>query len=114
MVRTLIKELFSSTPSLNEKILVKGWVRTRRGNKNVSFIALNDGSTIRNLQIVITQDKFSAELISSITTGSSIGVIGTLVASQGAGQTIELQAEEVTVYGTCDPNQYPLQKRTLA
>ena len=111
MVRTLIKELFSSTPSLNEKILVKGWVRTRRGNKNVSFIALNDGSTIRNLQIVITQDKFSAELISSITTGSSIGVIGTLVASQGAGQTIELQAEEVTVYGTCDPNQYPLQKK---
>lgn len=111
MERILIKELFSSNNKIGKEVLVKGWVRTRRGNKNVSFVALNDGSTIKSLQIVIPSDKFSSELISSITTGASLSVEGLLVESQGAGQSIELQAKKVEVYGTCDPNEYPLQKK---
>ncbi len=110
MVRTLIKDVFKA-PKIDSKILVKGWVRTRRGNKNVSFVALNDGSTIHNLQIVVPSDKFPAELISNITTGASLAVEGTLVSSQGAGQQVEVQADKIDIYGTCDPNTYPLQKK---
>lgn len=111
MLRTLIKDLLGNESHVDEKILVKGWVRTRRGNKNISFVALNDGSTIHNLQIVIATEKFAPELISQITTGASLGVEGFLVASQGAGQSFELQAERITIYGTCDPVKYPLQKK---
>lgn len=110
MKRTLIKEVFA-TPQIGDKILVKGWVRTRRGNKNVSFVALNDGSTIHNLQIVIDNARIDASLLGQITTGASIAAEGTLVASQGGGQAIEMQAEEIHLYGTCDPNVYPLQKK---
>lgn len=110
MKRTSIKEVVSA-PQLNEKILVKGWVRTRRGNKTVSFVALNDGSTIHNLQLVIPSDKFSSDVISSITTGSSLAAEGILVESQGGGQSVELQVTDLTIYGTCDPNKYPLQKK---
>lgn len=110
MKRSMIKELIKS-PTLNQEVVVKGWVRTKRGNKSVSFIAINDGSCIQNIQIVADAEKFSSALISSITTGAAIGVKGTLVASQGAGQTIEVQAQEIEVYGTCDPNTYPLQKK---
>lgn len=106
----MIKEVFSE-PKLNEKILVKGWVRTRRGNKTVSFVALNDGSTIYNLQIVVSAEQFSAELVTTITTGTSLAVEGTLVASQGDGQSVEVQAENIIIYGACDPNKYPLQKK---
>lgn len=110
MKRSMIKELMSS-PTINEVVTVKGWVRTKRGNKSVSFIAINDGSSIHNLQVVADSEKFPASLISSITTGSAIGVTGLLVASQGAGQSIEVQADSIEVYGTCDPNTYPLQKK---
>ena len=106
----MIKELFDSAP-VDTQVCIKGWVRTRRGNKNVSFIAVNDGSTIHNLQVVAETGKFDDELMSKITTGASLCVVGKLVASQGAGQSIELQAAEITLYGTADPKEYPLQKK---
>lgn len=106
----MIKELFDNAP-VDTQVCIKGWVRTRRGNKNVSFIAVNDGSTIHNLQVVAETGKFDDELMSKITTGASLCVVGKLVASQGAGQSIELQAAEITLYGTADPKEYPLQKK---
>ncbi|MGL4332921.1 MAG: asparagine--tRNA ligase [Bacteroidales bacterium] len=90
---------------------VKGWVRTRRGNKHVSFIALNDGSTINNIQIVADVEKFGEEFLKPITTGASISVTGTLVESQGKGQCAEIQASEIVIYGSADPTTYPLQKK---
>ncbi|MCR5423561.1 MAG: asparagine--tRNA ligase [Bacteroidales bacterium] len=89
---------------------VKGWVRTKRGNKNVAFIALNDGSIIHNIQVVADPTKFEEEL-KRITTGACIGVSGKLVSSQGSGQAVEVQAESIVVYGEADPNTYPLQKK---
>ena len=88
----------------------KGWVRTRRGNKQVSFIALNDGSTINNVQIVVDLAIFPEESLKDITTGACISVNGELTASPGSGQAVEIQAREIEVLGTCD-NTYPLQKK---
>ncbi len=97
--------------SFGEEINVKGWVRTRRGNKNVGFVALNDGSTINNIQIVIDIAQFGEEFLKPITTGACINVNGRLVESQGQGQTVEIQATEVEIYGGADPTAYPLQKK---
>ncbi|MBR2368742.1 MAG: asparagine--tRNA ligase [Paludibacteraceae bacterium] len=94
-----------------EEIIVKGWVRTRRGNKNVSFIALNDGSTINNIQIVVDNANFDENELKKITTGACIGVTGTLVQSMGKGQSVEIQATSIEVYGEADPETYPLQKK---
>ncbi len=96
---------------IGQTVEVKGWVRSRRGNKYVQFVALNDGSTIRNLQIVFDMAKFTDEDMKQITTGSSLRVAGTLVESMGKGQTCEVQAAEFEVYGTADPDEYPLQKK---
>lgn len=96
---------------LDTEVSVKGWVRTRRGNKHVQFVALNDGSTIKNIQIVFDMTKFSDADLKLITTGSSIHVIGKLVESQGKGQSAEVQAEKLEVYGTADVETYPLQKK---
>jgi len=90
---------------------VKGWVRTRRGSKQVNFIALNDGSTINNIQIVIDIEKFGEEYLKPITTGACISVNGELVESLGQGQKAELHAREIEILGTADPNTYPLQKK---
>lgn len=90
---------------------VKGWVRTRRGSKQVNFIALNDGSTINNIQIVIDVEKFGEELLKPITTGACVSINGTLVESLGQGQKAELHATEVEVLGAADPTTYPLQKK---
>ncbi len=90
---------------------MKGWVRTRRGNKNVGFVALNDGSTINNIQIVIDIAQFGEEFLKPITTGACINVNGRLVESQGQGQTVEIQATEVEIFGGADPAVYPLQKK---
>jgi asparaginyl-tRNA synthetase len=90
---------------------VKGWVRTRRGGKQVCFIALNDGSTIRNVQVVATPERIGEEVLRSITTGTCISVVGTLVDSQGQGQQVEIQASAITLYGAADPATYPLQKK---
>ena len=113
MKRIEIKQLLSdSTQSLiNTTINVKGWVRTKRGNKNVAFIALNDGSTINNIQIVVDLANFNEDLLRRITTGACISVDGILVASQGAGQSVEIQAKDIVLYGEADPNTYPLQKK---
>ncbi len=89
---------------------VKGWVRTRRGSKAVYFIALNDGSTINNVQVVADADKFDEELVKQITTGACLSVTGELVQSVGAGQAVEIQAREITVLGTCGSD-YPMQKK---
>ena len=95
-------------------INVRGWVRSRRGNKNVSFIALNDGSTIKNIQIVVDLSTYPEENLKPVTTGSCISATGHLVASQGSGQAVEIQLTELEVYGTADPEQYPLQKKGLS
>ncbi len=108
--RTEIVNLLKMT-DFGKKVNVRGWVRTRRGNKNVSFIALNDGSSINNVQIVADIAKFGEEALKPITTGASISVNGILVESMGKGQTVEIQAEEIEVYGTADPETYPLQKK---
>ena len=110
--RTTIKQIFADADSLvGKRVDARGWVRTRRGNKNVQFVALNDGSTVKNLQIVFDLSKFSDEDLKAVTTGSSIRVEGTLVASQGKGQSVEVQADSFEVYGTADPATYPLQKK---
>ena len=109
MKRTKISTIFSQ-PELDSTVDVMGWVRTRRGNKYVQFVALNDGSTIRNHQVVFDMAKFSDEQLKAVTTGSSIHVKGKLVESQGKGQTVEVQAEELEVFGTADET-YPLQKK---
>jgi len=90
---------------------VKGWVRTRRGNKMVSFIALNDGSTINNVQIVVDLEGFDEEMLKTITTGACISVNGLLAESMGQGQKVEIQAKEIEVLGVADPATYPLQKK---
>ena len=92
------------------KINVKGWVRTHRSSKAVDFIALNDGSTIKNIQVVVDPAKFDAELLKQVTTGACISVIGTLVESQGAGQSSEIQCESLEIYGLCGSD-YPMQKK---
>jgi len=112
MKRTEIKQLFADTAEqlIGSDVVVKGWVRTKRGNKNVAFIALNDGSTINNIQVVADPARFE-EPLKRITTGACIGVEGRLVKSQGAGQAVEVQAENIVVYGEADPDSYPLQKK---
>ncbi len=110
MKRTKIAGL--SDPALvGTDVCVKGWVRTRRGNKHVQFVALNDGSTINNIQIVFDMQNFSEEQLRSVTTGSSIHVEGRLVESMGKGQNYEIQAGSLEIYGTADPEKYPLQKK---
>lgn len=110
LTRTRIVELFAKKP-FGTTVKVKGWVRTRRGNKQVGFIALNDGSTIKNLQIVVDLEKFDEETLKPVTTGACICAIGKLVESQGKGQEAEMQADTIEVYGTADPQTYPLQKK---
>ncbi|MDE6410169.1 MAG: asparagine--tRNA ligase [Muribaculaceae bacterium] len=110
--RVRIADLLKDSASyVGKEVDVKGWVRSRRGNKYVQFVALNDGSTINNLQIVFDLAKFSDEELKPITTGSSIHVQGLLVESQGKGQTVEVQAEKLEIYGTANPEEYPLQKK---
>ncbi len=108
--RTVIVDALKST-DFGSVVNIKGWVRTRRGNKNVSFIALNDGSSINNIQVVVDIAKFGDEWLKPITTGACISVNGTLTESMGQGQSVEIHANEIEIYGTADPNTYPLQKK---
>ncbi len=109
-----ISKILTMSPS-DAVVSVNGWVRTRRSSKNVSFVALNDGSTIKNLQLVIDTDKgfegIDEELVAKITTGASLCAAGKLVASQGSGQAVELLCEKITVQGLADPDEYPLQPK---
>ena len=109
MKRTKITDILKST-AYGSEVCVKGWVRTHRSSKAVDFIALNDGSTIKNVQVVVDPTKFDGELLKQITTGACICAVGTLVESQGAGQSSEIQATALEVYGLCD-NTYPMQKK---
>ncbi len=109
--RSKIKELLAGAPG--SKVLAKGWVRTKRGNKGIAFIALNDGSTINNIQIVADKSAFDEGLMQKITTGACIGVTGTLAESIGSGQKVEIQAETIELYGECDPMRYPIQKKDI-
>ena len=110
MKRTRIKDLLRSE-SLDRDVCVKGWVRSMRGNKQIKFIALNDGSCLSGVQVVADVEKFDDALIKRITTGACISVLGRLVASQGGKQACEVQADQIEILGDCDPNEYPLQKK---
>lgn len=107
--RTKVVDALRST-DFGKEITVKGWVRSHRNSKAVDFIALNDGSTIKNIQVVLNPSDFDEELLKGITTGACINVTGTLVESQGAGQASEVQCRELEVYGLC-PGDYPMQKK---
>ncbi len=108
--RSSVKELLNSV-QLDINVNIDGWVRTRRGNKNFAFIAVNDGSIIHNIQVVADVPVFGEELLKKITTGACIGVKGKLVKSAGSGQKVEIIAEEIEIYGEADPESYPLQKK---
>ena len=110
MKRSTVKELLSATEK-NVEVLLKGWVRTRRGNNQVAFIAVNDGTIIHNIQVVADLNSFPEETMRRVTTGSSISVSGTLVESMGKGQSVEIQASKLEVLGDSDPELYPLQKK---
>ena len=107
--RTKVIELLRMDPGA--EVTAKGWVRTKRGNKNISFVALNDGSCVQNIQLVFDMNQFNEEDLKNVTTGACIGITGTLVASQGSGQAVEIAAKALEVYGTADPDSYPLQKK---
>ena len=109
MKRTKVVDALKCT-DFGKDINVKGWVRTHRSSKAVDFIALNDGSTIKNIQIVVDPTRFDAQLLKSVTTGSCVSITGTLVESQGAGQSVEIQCQDLEVYGLCG-NDYPMQKK---
>ena len=108
--RTKIKDLLSA-PTIGEQVNVKGWVRTKRGNKNVAFIAINDGSSIQNIQAVADLEKVDENIIRKVTTGACVSVMGELVQSQGMGQSVEILVGELEVYGEASPEEYPLQPK---
>jgi asparaginyl-tRNA synthetase len=114
MTRLKIKEILKNGKT-GSTTLAKGWVRTKRGSKNVNFIALNDGSTIHNLQVVADTGKFDEQLLREINTGAALAVEGILSESQGTGQNVELLAEKIELLGKADPEKYPIQpkKHTL-
>ena len=109
MKRTKVIDVLKRT-DFGATVNVKGWVRTHRSSKAVDFIALNDGSTIKNVQVVVDPSKFDADMLKQITTGSCISAVGELVESQGAGQTVEIQCQSLEIYGLCG-NDYPMQKK---
>src|SRR5947207_191963 len=108
MKRTKVVDLLLSA-DFGTEVNVKGWVRTKRGNKNVAFIAINDGSIIHNIQVVVELSNFNEADLIPVTTGSCISVDGTLVESKGQGQSVEILAKKIEVYGTADAEKFPLQ-----
>jgi len=110
MMHTKIKDLLTST-DVNREVTVKGWVRTKRGKKAINFIELNDGSTIKNIQAIVEVAKFSEEMLKQVNTGACIRITGTLVASQGQEQAVEIQATGIELYGPADAETFPLQKK---
>lgn len=109
-MRTRISQILKSSATGSE-VEIKGWVRTKRGNKNINFIAVNDGSTINNIQVVAETERFDQDLLKKITTGSCVAVRGTLASSPGKEQSVEVHATDIKLYGTADPETYPLQKK---
>ena len=111
MKKTTVKDLLSTPALMGTEVEAKSWVRTRRGNKHVQFVQLNDGSSVNNIQVVLDMTRFTDEQLKPVTTGSSVRVTGKLVESMGKGQTSEIQADTIELYGTADPATYPLQKK---
>ncbi|HPB58213.1 MAG TPA: asparagine--tRNA ligase [Bacteroidales bacterium] len=113
MSKATIKDLLKKPEvvGIGNQVTVQGWVRTKRGNNTIAFIALNDGSVVHNIQIVAELSQFDESVIKKVTTGASLRVRGRLVESQGKGQAVEIQASEIIVLGTADPETYPLQKK---
>ena len=111
MKKTTVKDLLSTPELMGTEVEAKGWVRTRRGNKHVQFVQLNDGSSVNNIQVVLDMARFTEDQLKPVTTGSSVRVTGKLVESMGKGQTSEIQADSIELYGTADPASYPLQKK---
>ena len=109
MKRTKVIDVLRDT-EYGKKVCVKGWVRTHRSSKAVDFIALNDGSTITSVQVVVDPAAIGEEKLKLITTGSCICVVGTLVESPAQGQSSEIQCESIEIYGTCGAD-YPMQKK---
>jgi asparaginyl-tRNA synthetase len=109
-MRIRISQILKSSATGSE-VEIKGWVRTKRGNKNINFIAVNDGSTINNIQVVAETERFDQDLLKKITTGSFVAVRGTLASSPGKEQSVEVHATDIKLYGTADPETYPLQKK---
>jgi len=110
MKRTIINDLFKSE-EFDRKVLVKGWVRNRRGSKNVAFVAMNDGSCLNNIQIVVDFEKLGDEVMKNVSVGASLAVEGMLMESQGKGQNMEVIADKIEVIGVADPEKYPLQPK---
>ena len=110
MKRTKIKDILQKGKA-NETVVAKGWVRTKRGSKNVFFIALNDGSIIHNLQVVVDVNNFDESLLREINTGAALSITGKLAESAGSGQNIELIAEQLELLGTADPDKFPIQPK---
>ncbi len=113
MSKGTIKDLLKKPEivGIGNQVTVQGWVRTKRGNNTIAFIALNDGSIVHNIQIVAELSQFDENVIKKVTTGASLRVTGKLVESQGKGQAVEIQASEIVVLGSADPELYPLQKK---
>lgn len=109
MKRIKVVDVLKST-DFGKEVVVKGWVRTHRSSKAVDFIALNDGSTIKNIQVVVDPSKINADTLKSITTGACLSVTGILVESQGKGQRVEIQCKDIEIYGLCGSD-YPMQKK---
>ncbi|MGC6489690.1 MAG: asparagine--tRNA ligase [Flavobacteriales bacterium] len=110
MKHTKVKNLLNGE-QVNKTVCVKGWVRTKRGSKSVSFIAINDGSTINSIQVVAESEVFNEELLKKVTTGSCISVEGQLIESQGSGQRFEVTAERIEILGESDADLFPLQPK---
>ena len=110
--RSKVKELLGMQPGA--EVLAKGWVRTKRGNKEVAFIALNDGSTVSNIQIVVDKTTLDENTLARITTGACLRVQGQLVESIGSDQAVEIRASEIEIYGECDPVRFPIQKKNTS
>jgi len=106
-----IKELLAST-ELDREVTVRGWVRTKRGNAYVNFVAVNDGSTINNIQCVFDfESKFKESDLAKVTTGACVSVTGQLVSSEGKGQSVEVKATAIEVHGVADPEEFPIQPK---
>ena len=110
MQRTKIKDILGRE-SAGGEVLVQGWVKTRRSSKSVSFLQINDGATLQDIQVVLDENLSNYSLVESLTTGCSVGIAGILVDSPGKGQRYEIQAKTLEVIGLADPNTYPLQKK---
>ena len=108
--RIKIRSVLTEQP-VDQEVIIKGWVRTKRGNKHVNFIAINDGSSLNSIQVVADPAIISEDILKDVTTGAAIEVFGKVVKSEGSGQAVEIQSTEIKVLGKADPEKYPIQPK---